>query len=191
MSLSTALGPQRIGQCVLIFSHLPLNSCDYIFCFRLWPGPFSGYSACVFFNKLKATSDRFLRSIVLKSIRSKSHVGLIIYEKFLRKKKVLKQDATYKNVISYLIFVWGILHSNDLLVTNEYGIYVIFSQHNKLCKWIQRFLPCWFIKYNYIKKKLCVRSLDAMTILFSLHYYGTIHQELLEKISGKKNMRNT
>jgi hypothetical protein len=34
-------------------------------------------------------------------------------------KKILKQDATYKNVISYLIFVLGILHSNDLLVTNQ------------------------------------------------------------------------
>jgi len=30
-----------------------------------------------------------------------------------------------------------------------------------------------------------------MTILFLLHYYGTIHQELLRKISGKKNMGNT
>ena len=105
--------------------------------------------------------------------------------------KVLKQDATYKNVISYLIFVFGILHSNDLLVTNESGIYVIFSQHNKLRKWILRFMPCWLIKYNYIKEDVVCPSLGAMTILFSLHYYGTIHQELLGKVSGKKNMRNT
>lgn len=39
-------------------------------------------------------------------------------------KNFLKQDATYRNVISYLIFVLWILHSNDILVTNEYGIYV-------------------------------------------------------------------
>jgi len=30
-----------------------------------------------------------------------------------------------------------------------------------------------------------------MAILFSLFYYGTLYHELLGKISGKKNMRNT
>jgi hypothetical protein len=85
-----------------------------------------------------------------------------------------------------MIFALEVLQSNDLLVTNEYGIYVIFSQHNKLCKWILRFLPRWFIKYNYIKEDVVCPSLGAMTILFSLHYYGTIHKELLGKISGKK-----
>ena len=38
---------------------------------------------------------------------------------------------------------------------------------------------------------MCATCLGAMTILFLLHYYGTIHQELLRKISGKKNMGNT
>jgi hypothetical protein len=49
-------------------------------------------------------------------------------------KKGPKPNSTQKNVISYLIFVLAILHSNDILVTNEYGIYVIFSHANKLCK---------------------------------------------------------
>jgi hypothetical protein len=40
-----------------------------------------------FFNKLKAISDRFLSNVVLKSIRIKSHMGLLIYEKFLRTKE--------------------------------------------------------------------------------------------------------
>jgi len=81
-----------------------------------------------------ATPDLFLWNTVLKSISNKSHVGLLIYEKFLRTQKVLKKDGTYKNIIPYLIFVLGILHSNDILVTNEYGIYVVFSQYNKSCK---------------------------------------------------------
>jgi len=36
-----------------------------------------------FFNKLMATPDQFLCNIVLKSISNKSHVGLLIYEKFV------------------------------------------------------------------------------------------------------------
>jgi len=41
-----------------------------------------------YFNKLKATSDRFLCNIVLKFISDQSHVGLRIYEKFLRTQKL-------------------------------------------------------------------------------------------------------
>ena len=48
------------------------------------------------------------------------------------KKIVLRQDAAYKNILTYMILVLGILHSKDLSVTKESGIYVTFSRHNAL-----------------------------------------------------------
>jgi len=66
-----------------------LNSCDYTFFFVLDYDlvRFLVIAHAFFLNKLMATSDRFLCNIVLKSVSSKSHVGLLIYEKFLRSKR--------------------------------------------------------------------------------------------------------